>query len=244
MSHNHDTECKCSLKIENLSVNRDGREILSNVSFEAHHAEITALIGRNGAGKTTLLKSILGRISYTGNISYYNSLGELVKRPKIGYVPQNTIFDKSSPVSVADFLCANASNTPVWLFHSKKAYNNAVSILEKVGGKYLIDKPLSALSGGELQRVLLAFALDPMPELLLIDEPVSAVDRKGIEAFYDVVCSLQKEYHMPILLVSHDLSHIQKYTTRAVLLDKTAVLCDSTENVMRSQEIKDTFGLI
>jgi len=242
MEHNH--ECKCSLKIENLSVKRDGKEILSNVSFDAHHAEITALIGRNGAGKTTLLKAILKRISYTGKIEYQNSEGKLVKNPKIGYVPQNTVFDKSSPVSVADFLCANSSLSPVWLFHSKKAYNNALSVLKKVGGEDLIDKPLSALSGGELQRVLLAFALDPMPDLLLLDEPVSAVDRKGIEAFYDVVCSLQKEYHMPILLVSHDLSHIQKYTSKAVLLDRSVVLFGETKEVMKSQEIKDTFGLI
>jgi len=83
-----------------------------------------------------------------------------------------------------------------------------------------------------------------MPDLLLLDEPVSAVDRKGIEAFYDVVCSLQKEYHMPILLVSHDLSHIQKYTSKAVLLDRSVVLFGETKEVMKSQEIKDTFGLI
>lgn len=242
MEHNH--ECKCSLKIENLSVKRDGREILSGVSLEAHHAEITALIGRNGAGKTTLLKAILKRISYTGNISFYNSKGETVKKPKIGYVPQNTVFDKSSPVSVADFLCANSTLAPVWLLHSKKAYQNALGILKKVGGAELIDKPLSALSGGELQRVLLAFALEPMPDLLLLDEPVSAVDRKGIEAFYDVVCSLQEEYHMPILLVSHDLSHIIRYTSKAVLLDKTVVVSGDTKEVMQSQEIKETFGLL
>ena len=242
MNHNH--ECKCSLEIKNLSVKRDGREILSGVSFDAHHAEITALIGRNGAGKTTLLKAILKRFSYSGDIIYYNPEGKIVKNPKIGYVPQNTVFDKSSPVSVADFLCANASLTPVWIRHSKKAYENAKSILKKVGGEDLIDKPLSALSGGEMQRVLLAFALDPMPDLLLLDEPVSAVDRKGIEAFYDVVCSLQKEYHMPILLVSHDLSHIVKYTSKAVLLDRTVILFDKTEKVMASKEIKDTFGLI
>ena len=242
MNHNH--ECKCSLEIKNLSVKRDGKEILSDVSFDAHHAEITALIGRNGAGKTTLLKAILKRFSYSGDIIYYNSDGKIVKNPRIGYVPQNTVFDKSSPVSVADFLCANVSLTPVWIRHSKKAYENAKNILKKVGGEDLIDKPLSSLSGGEMQRVLLAFALDPMPELLLLDEPVSAVDRKGIEAFYDVVCSLQKEYHMPILLVSHDLSHIQKYTQKAVLLDKTVILFDKTEKIMASQEIKDTFGLI
>lgn len=236
--------CKCSLEIKDLSVKRDGKEILNSVSFEAHHTEITALIGRNGAGKTTLLKAILGRIPYTGSIKHFSSEGKIVKKPIIGYVPQNTTFDITSPTSVADFLCASTSVSPVWLHHSKKSYKSAMEILKKTGGASLIDKPLSALSGGELQRVLLAFALDPMPDLLLLDEPVSAVDRIGIESFYDVVCALREEYHMPIILVSHDLSHVSKYSANTVLLEKSVVLWGKTEEVMHSPEIKDVFGLI
>ncbi|MBQ4258562.1 MAG: metal ABC transporter ATP-binding protein, partial [Clostridia bacterium] len=97
--------------------------------------------------------------------------------------------------------------------------------------------------GGELQRVLLAFALDPMPQLLLLDEPVSAVDRRGIESFYEVVTSLREEYHMPILLVSHDLNHVRKYATDVVLLDQSVILAGKCEEVMASPEIAETFGL-
>ena len=99
------------------------------------------------------------------------------------------------------------------------------------------------LSGGELQRVLLAFALDPMPDLLLLDEPVSAVDRKGIGLFYDLVTSLRSEYHMPIILVSHDLSHVRRYATVAAVLEKT-ILCRGTpEEVLASPEVQEIFGL-
>ena len=236
-------ECKCSLKIEHLTVRRDQMEILRDVSFEAHHAEITALIGRNGAGKTTLLRSILGRIPYSGSIEFFDSEGMPVVRPRIGYVPQNTILDRTIPVTVGEFLSCGCSRAPVWLLHQKKAIAHAQEILRKTGGEKLIDRPLSMLSGGELQRVLLAFALDPMPQLLLLDEPVSAVDRRGIESFYEVVTSLREEYHMPILLVSHDLNHVRKYATDVVLLDQSVILAGKCEEVMASPEIAETFGL-
>ena len=93
------------------------------------------------------------------------------------------------------------------------------------------------------ERVLLAFALEPMPDMLLLDEPVSAVDRKGIEVFYDLVTSLRSEYHMPVILVSHDLSHVARYATRAALLDRTIRVSGDVKKVMASPEVRETFGL-
>ncbi len=173
------------------------------------------MIGRNGAGKTTLLKAILGQTPYTGRITYFNCQGKEITRPRIGYVPQFLAFDRSTPVTVEDLFCANRSRIPVWMSHGKKRQKEAESLLEKVGGTGLFRKKLGALSGGELQRVLLAFALDPLPDLLLLDEPVSAVDRKGVGVFYDLVTSLRSEYHMPVILVSHDLGHVKKYASKA-----------------------------
>lgn len=95
------------------------------------------------------------------------------------------------------------------------------------------------MSGGELQRVLLAFALEPMPDLLLLDEPVSAVDRKGIQQFYDLVTSMREKYHMPVILVSHDLSHVQKYATRVALLDRTILMEGDPDDVLRSEQVRD-----
>lgn len=236
-------QCKCSTQIRGLTVRKRDGVIIHDVTLDVHHGEIMAIIGRNGAGKTTLLKALLGRIPYTGSITFTNPKGERVEKPRIGYVPQNMVFDRSTPMTVADMLCANLSSFPIWLGHKKEKLARAGAMLQKVGGKNLLQKRLGSLSGGEMQRVLLAFALEPMPDMLLLDEPVSAVDRKGIEVFYDLVTSLRSEYHMPVILVSHDLSHVARYATRAALLDRTILVSGDVKTVMASPQVRETFGL-
>ena len=236
-------QCKCSTQIRGLTVRKRDGVIIHDVTLDVHHGEIMAIIGRNGAGKTTLLKALLGRIPYTGSITFTNPRGERVEKPRIGYVPQNMVFDRSTPMTVADMLCANLSSFPIWLGHKKEKLARADAMLQKVGGKNLLQKQLGNLSGGEMQRVLLAFALEPMPDMLLLDEPVSAVDRKGIEVFYDLVTSLRSEYHMPVILVSHDLSHVARYATRAALLDRTILVSGDVKTVMASPQVRETFGL-
>ena len=236
-------QCKCSTQIRGLTVRKRDGVIIHDVTLDVHHGEIMAIIGRNGAGKTTLLKALLGRIPYTGSITFTNPKGERVEKPRIGYVPQNMEFDRSTPMTVADMLCANLSSFPIWLGHKKEKLARADAMLQKVGGKNLLQKQLGNLSGGEMQRVLLAFALEPMPDMLLLDEPVSAVDRKGIEVFYDLVTSLRSEYHMPVILVSHDLSHVARYATRAALLDRTILVSGDVKTVMASPQVRETFGL-
>ena len=236
-------QCKSSTQIRGLTVRKRDGVIIHDVTLDVHHGEIMAIIGRNGAGKTTLLKALLGRIPYTGSITFTNPKGERVEKPRIGYVPQNMVFDRSTPMTVADMLCANLSSFPIWLGHKKEKLARADAMLQKVGGKNLLQKQLGNLSGGEMQRVLLAFALEPMPDMLLLDEPVSAVDRKGIEVFYDLVTSLRSEYHMPVILVSHDLSHVARYATRAALLDRTILVSGDVKTVMASPQVRETFGL-
>ena len=236
--------CHCSVKIEELSVRKGSTEILNQVNLTANHGEILALIGRNGAGKTTLLKAILGQTPYSGRISYFNCQGKRIDRPRIGYVPQFLAFDRSTPVTVEDLFCANRSRIPVWMSHGKKRQKEAESLLEKVGGTGLFRKKLGALSGVELQRVLLAFALDPLPDLLLLDEPVSAVDRKGVGVFYDLVTSLRSEYHMPVILVSHDLGHVKKYASKAAFLqDGTVAMQNAVDKVLNNPQVREAFGL-
>ena len=236
--------CHCSVKIEELSVRKGSTEILNQVNLTANHGEILAMIGRNGAGKTTLLKAILGQTPYSGRISYFNCQGKRIDRPRIGYVPQFLAFDRSTPVTVEDLFCANRSRIPVWMSHGKKRQKEAESLLEKVGGTGLFRKKLGALSGGELQRVLLAFALDPLPDLLLLDEPVSAVDRKGVGVFYDLVTSLRSEYHMPVILVSHDLGHVKKYASKAAFLqDGTVAMQNAVDKVLNNPQVREAFGL-
>lgn len=235
--------CKCSVKISNLSVKKGEYTILKDVSLNVNHGEILALVGKNGSGKTTLLKAVMGRMNYTGSINFFDSKGKKIQRPRIGYVPQTLIFDKSIPLTVKDLFCANTSNLPVWFGHSKKRVNHALDILKKVDADRYINKAIGNLSGGELQRVLLALALDPMPDILLLDEPVSAVDRTGISLFYDLVSSMRSEYHMPIILVSHDLGHVKRYATSLALIDHTVKAIGDAREMMKNPLIKETFGL-
>ena len=245
MEEKHDLgSCKCSTKIRGLTVRKHNGVILHDVNLDVEHGEIMALIGRNGAGKTTLLKALLGRIAYEGSVLFTDHRGNRVQRPRIGYVPQSLIFDHSTPMTVADLMEANLSRRPVWFGHRKEELAQAEAVLAKAGARPgLLKKRIGTLSGGELQRVLLALALQPMPDLLLLDEPVSALDRRGTAFFYELVCSLRSEYHMPVILVSHDLAHVQKYATSAALLDKTVIISGRVDKVMASDQVREVFGL-
>lgn len=236
-------KCHCSVQIKNLYVKRGGQTILRNINLKAHHGETLALIGQNGAGKTTLLKAILGSLDFKGEVSFFNSHGQKILNPKIGYVPQRLSFERNTPITVLDLFCANSSALPVWLGHTKRCREKALEMLTKVGAQNHLNKPIGTLSGGELQRVLLAFALEPMPDILLLDEPVSAVDRKGISQFYNIITSLRTDYHMPVILVSHDLGHVEKYASSYALINHSVIETGQAINLAKSQNVKQTFGL-
>ena len=236
-------KCKCSVKVNNLCVRCGGQTVLKGVSFTANHGETLALIGQNGAGKTTLLKALLGNADYSGTVKFFNSENKSIVNPKIGYVPQRLSFDKNTPMTVFDLFCANFSNMPVWFWRSRKIKNKVAEILDKVDAQKNINKPIGKLSGGELQRVLLAFALEPRPDILLLDEPVSAVDRKGISKFYSLIESMREDFHMPVILVSHDLGHVAKYATSYVLINSGIVEMGNAKDLQRSEKVREAFGL-
>ena len=232
----------CRVEIENLSV-KSGKDILlDNVNLEFHCGQLTALIGRNGAGKTTLLKAILGEKKYTGKIHYEKHDGKEMKNIVIGYVLQQLLFDKSMPVSVADFMMATKIKKPVWLGYSKQQKQNLKNRLQEMDCGHILDRKLGDLSGGELQRVLLTMAIEPMPDLLILDEPVSGVDATGLDLFYKKVTYLRNTYHIAVLLVSHDLALIRRYADKVVLLDKTVAEQGDAEDVFQTKAFQQTFG--
>lgn len=234
----------CITRVENFGVTKGKDEILRDVNIEIHCGELTAIIGPNGAGKSTLLKAMLGVIPHTGRLGFFDEKGIHTKSPVIGYVPQHIEFDRDSPTSVLDLFTASASNTPVWIKHSAKLKSHVVEKLSRVQAEGIIGRRLGDLSGGELQRVFLALALDPIPDILLLDEPVSGIDRKGLGLFYDMVSELRREYDLSIILVSHDLGPVEKYADRVVLLNKTVEASGKPRDVFQSQKFIEIFGKI
>ena len=231
----------CRIEVDKLTVSFGAQTPLKDVSLHIHCGELTALIGTNGAGKTTLLRALLGQIEYTGTIRHLTSDGRPAADLRTGYVPQQLEFDRSSPVTVMDFMAGSLSRRPVFLGVSKKARERVLAALERTHCAQLADRTLGALSGGELQRVLLALALTPQPDLLILDEPVSGVDSNGLEAFYQTVDELKRTNHMAILLVSHDLDVVRRYADRVVLMQGTVVKQGTPEAVFDSKEFEQVF---
>ena len=163
-------QCRlCRIEVDKLSVTMGSQVLLKDVSLHVHCGELTALIGANGAGKTTLLRALLGQIDYKGSIRHLSSDGRPAAALRTGYVPQQLEVDRSSPVTVMDFLAASLSRRAVYFGVSRRVRAAAMEALARTHCEKLADRALGALSGGELQRVLLALALTPQPDLLILD---------------------------------------------------------------------------
>ena len=233
----------CRIGLENLTVVRGGQTLLQDVSMHIHCGQLTVLIGQNGAGKTTLVRALLGELPHSGTISHLDGQEREIPHMRTGYVPQHLDFDQEMPVTVMDFMAAAFSSRPVWLGVSHKTKKEVQKALRAVDAADLANRPLGRCSGGELQRVLLALALHPAPDLLVLDEPVSGVDQNGLKMFLDTVMRLKETHHMAILLVSHDLQLVRDYADHVVLLDKTVLAQGSPEHVFASPAFQTTFGL-
>ena len=146
------------------------------------------------------------------------------------------------PLTVEDFLAAAFSHRPVWTGISKKTRAEVREALAAVEAESIAKHPLGRCSGGETQRVLLALATHPAPDLLVLDEPVSGVDQNGLQLFLDTVMHLKEKHHMAILLVSHDLRLVRQYADHVVLLDKTVLTQGKPEDVFATPEFAAVFG--
>ena len=231
-------------KINNISVKFGKEQVLKNVNIHVHCGELTVIIGRNGAGKSTLLKAILGEVEHTGNISFVDMKDNIAKRIKIGYVPQTINIEKHMPTTVYDLFASCICHIPVFLKKDKKIYSEIKEQLKIFGAEKLIDKSIGELSGGELQRVLIAIATKPIPNLLILDEPVSGIDENGTRSFYKILQELKNKYDMSIILVSHDFELTKQYADKVILLDKEVIKEGTPEQVFESLEFKCKFGQI
>lgn len=243
----------CCLKLDGLSVNLEGDQILEDVSFHLHCGEIAALIGPNGAGKSTLFRSILGQTTYKGNITFSPAGGPAIRladgavvggsRPLVGYVPQSPSFDRGDPVSVLDFFTAATAKWPVWLPVPQKYRERAAASLSRVHGEDLLDRAMGALSGGQLQRVLLALALEPVPHILILDEPLSGVDIEGEHQLLEMLDELRTQYDLSIFLSTHDFATLGSFADKVILLNRRVLKAGTPDEVLSSPEFYETFHL-
>ncbi|MBI2437941.1 MAG: metal ABC transporter ATP-binding protein, partial [Lentisphaerae bacterium] len=217
---------------------------LEAINLHVHCGELTVLLGPNGAGKTTLFRALLGELPYTGSLRFVHADSEeRFVHPRIGYVPQKLDIDALAPVTVLDLLSGALAQRPVWLGHPRALRAKANDMLALVNAQALLDQRLGRLSCGELQRVLLALALMPTPDLLLLDEPVSGVDPSGIDLFYRMVSELRRTYDLSILLGSHDIPTAARFADRMICLNRT-ILCDGApREVLAGPCIRQTFGV-
>lgn len=222
-----------------ICVRSGGRELLSGVQLDIHCGQTIGLIGPNGSGKSTLLKVLLGAIPYTGALTYQH----IDHPPVVGYVPQTLTFDRLVPLTVLDLFAISLGRTPAFLRIPAPVKATATRYLELVGAAHLLRHRVGRLSGGELQRVLLALALSGAPQCLLLDEPASALDARGLENFYQLVDDLRRDKHMAVVLVSHDVAHIADHVDRLVLLQSGKVIASGdAAQVIAGQPFRQLFG--
>lgn len=222
----------CCTKLINFGVKLGSKSILENINLHIHCGELTVLVGPNGAGKSTLFKALLGEIPFQGEICFQKE-DNSKKRPRIGYVPQKLDFDISSPMTVRDLFAVSLP---------KLSEEEVKKSLAKTEVEHLLHQKLGHLSGGEMQRTLMSLALTPIPEILLLDEPISGLDMRGVNLFYQMVSNLRLNYDLTILLVSHDLNAVSKYADRMILINKH-ILCDGPpQEVLEHHELKKLLG--
>lgn len=231
------------IKIKNLGVKFGEQVVLEDVNLHIHCGSLNAVIGKNGAGKSTLIRAILNDISHTGDIEFKDTKDGHIQKLKIGYVPQTINIEKNTPVSVYDLIASYQYNYPVFLPQSKKIKRKIMDVLKVFEAEDLIDKQVCNLSGGQLQRVLLSMAIMDKPNLLLLDEPVSGIDKNGMELFYKTMDYLKTHYDLAIILISHDLDYVAKYADKVILLDKTVLKQGTAKEVYSSKEYEQVFAV-
>jgi zinc transport system ATP-binding protein len=215
------------LSARGLWLSRNGRTILEGIDIDIDAGEIVTLIGPNGAGKTTLVRVLLGLTA--------PDKGEVWRKPgmTVGYVPQRFDVDRIIPMTVARFLALTGTSTP----------QRSRAVLAEVGAESLLEQQLSELSGGELQRVLLARALVRDPSLLVLDEPVRGVDYVGEAELYGLIGRLRSERGLCVLLVSHDLHVVMAQSDRVICINRHVCCSGVPETVAKHPEYGRLFGV-
>ena len=225
------------IKCENLVMTYENKVAVDNVSFTIEKGDYLCIVGENGSGKSTLMKGILGLKKYSsGNIEYN------LKKNEIGYLPQQTIVQKDFPASVYEVVLSGCLNkSKLNPFFSKEQKSLATKNLELLGISDLAKKSYRDLSGGQQQRVLLARALCATGELLVLDEPVTALDPIATTDMYNVIKSLNKNNGITIVMVSHDIDSAIAYGNKIIHMGDKMEFFGTTNDYINSSSYKKIF---
>jgi len=229
------------VSISGLWVCRGTHPLLENISLELQEGDFLGLIGPNGGGKSTLLKVMLGLIKPDrGEVRIFDRPPREA-RGSVGYMPQKTLFDQSFPVRALDVvLMGRYSRAGLLRRYRQEDREAALAALDAVGMSGLADREIGALSGGEQQRVFVARSLVSNPRLLLLDEPTSGVDSAQQKEFYDLLCRLNHDKRIAIVLVSHDITAISKYVNKIACLNQRLYYHGTKE--LTREDIEKAYG--
>jgi zinc transport system ATP-binding protein len=230
--------------LTDLCVTLSGNPILRGVTCGLARGKITALIGLNGAGKSTLLRALVKEVPYTGRIAFH--CGHDHSRPNpnhVGYVPQRLRIEANLPLTVYDLFAMTLQRRPLFLGATRVVRERMTHLLQRVNAVHLLHQSVEKLSGGELQRVLLALAMEPDPELLLLDEPAAGIDFKEGEKFYDLIANLNRQTKATILLVSHDTHVVDRMADHVLCLKDGRIACQgSPRDIINETMLEQIFG--
>lgn len=229
------------VEFENVQIGYDKRPLLNRViDISILREEFWGIVGPNGGGKSTFLKTVLGLLPpISGNVHYeYN--------PVFGYVPQFSTFDDIYPFSVKEFVAMGRySRIPIGGGVVKKDKEKIMQCIEMVDIKHIMNRPFRSLSGGEKQRALLARSLAGYPDILILDEPTASVDWKGESEIMTLIDQIRKDSKFTVLMVSHYLDTIKKYSEKVILIDKNNNIFQygTNDELINTPNLSNLFGI-
>jgi len=233
--HSYRASPEAAIRVKRLLVMYGDHKVVNNVSFDIARGKITAIIGPNGSGKTTLIKSMLGLVpKKRGTVLFFDrELDEL--RSRIGYVPQRFQFDTEFPITVEEFLeLGRNPEIPKGRIGEK---------IEEVGlPKKIAEQSLGQLSGGQVQRILIARAILNDPDLLILDEPYAGIDIVGESTFFGILNHLNKEHGTTVVMVSHEIDIVAKVVDRVLCFNNKVVCHGPTKKMLSMNTIKRLYG--
>lgn len=222
------------LNVYNLNVRLGSYNVLEDVSLKLDEGEVLAVIGPNGAGKTTMVKALLGLIPAAGEVRWKKGL-------RFGYVPQKLDFERNFPITVEEMFLLRLNDLPFW-YGRKRSDERILKSLDGVGVGYALNKLIGELSGGELQRVLIAYSLIAKPHVLFLDEPASGVDVHGEEKVRRLLADMVRNEKMSVVIVSHDLDIVYRQASRVICLNQKMICEGLPAEILTPEVLTRVFG--